>query len=240
MPKFFCISDIHSFYYEMITALDNAGFDSENENHYLLVSGDCFDRGSYALEVLNYLESLERVIVIKGNHTDLLMKLIKSGIVYGADISNGTFNTVLQISQNAGTFPEACEECYERIKDFVNNMVDYVELKNHIFVHSWIPIKETDCGFEFNENWRNADKSSWDNARWYNPFLLAKKGLLPEKTLVFGHWHCSVGWAEKEGRSEFGEDAKFDTFYGDGYIAIDGCCAHTKKINCLVIEDDFI
>ena len=136
MPKFFCISDIHSFYYEMITALDNAGFDSKNENHYLLVLGDCFDRGSYALEVLNYLESLERVIVIKGNHTDLLMKLIKSGIVYGEDISNGTFNTVLQISQNAGTFPEACEECHQRIKGFVNNMVDYVELKNHIFVHS--------------------------------------------------------------------------------------------------------
>ena len=68
-----------------------------------------------------------------------------------------------------------------------------MELKNHIFVHSWIPIKETDCGFEFDNNWRNADKSSWDNARWYNPFLLAKKGLLPEKTLVFGHWHCSAG-----------------------------------------------
>jgi hypothetical protein len=63
---------------------------------------------------------------------------------------------------------------------------------------------------------------------------------LPDKTLVFGHWHCSKGWAKKEHRSQFDDDAKFDPFYGDGFIAIDACTAHTGKVNCIVIDDEFL
>ena len=45
MHKFFCISDIHSFYEPMIEALNNAGFNPENPEHILVVCGDVFDRG---------------------------------------------------------------------------------------------------------------------------------------------------------------------------------------------------
>ena len=56
---------------------------------------------------------------------------------------------------------------------------------------------------------------------------------------MVGHWHCSEGWAIAEDRSVFGENAKFDPFYGDGFIAIDACVAHSGKINCVVLEDEF-
>ena len=49
---------------------------------------------------------------------------------------------------------------------------------------------------------------------------------------------ASAGWARAEGRSEFGEDAKFEPYYGDGYIAIDGMTAISHKVNILVIEDE--
>jgi hypothetical protein len=58
------------------------------------------------------------------------------------------------------------------------------------------------------------------------------------KTIVFGHWHTSYLWAIKEDISEFDEDAKFDIFYGDDFIAIDGCTAHTGKVNVLILEDE--
>ena len=36
MPKLFVVSDIHGFYDEMMNALDEAGFDPSNEEHWLI------------------------------------------------------------------------------------------------------------------------------------------------------------------------------------------------------------
>ena len=72
----------------------------------------------------------------------------------------------------------------------------------------------------------------------FHTFLLRKRTFHRFFYLQFGHWHCSAGWAESEGRSEFGKDAKFDPFYGDGFIAIDAATAHTGKVNVVVIEDE--
>ena len=73
MPKFFVTSDIHSYYEPLIEALDKAGFDKNDENHYLVVCGDCFDRGPDSARVLKYLQSLPRKVLIKGNHEQLLL-----------------------------------------------------------------------------------------------------------------------------------------------------------------------
>ena len=56
MPKFFVTSDVHGYYDEMKNALDNAGFDPENEEHWIVVCGDLWDRGSQPVEVMRYLQ----------------------------------------------------------------------------------------------------------------------------------------------------------------------------------------
>ena len=94
--------------------------------------------------------------------------------------------------------------------------------------------------FEFDPEWRHANQDAWETARWGNPYELAEQGLLPEKTLVFGHFHTRWPRHKYEGKPEFGEGADFSIYYGDGYIALDACCAYSGKLNCLVIEDDFI
>ena len=146
-------------------------------------------------------------------------------------------------------FYEKCEYTLKKIKTLFDNMVNYFETKNYIFVHSWIPVINKDDlpahytkgrNFEFDPDWRNASQSEWDAAMWGNPFDMAERGLLPDKTIVFGHWHCSTGWAKAEGRSEFGDDAKFDPYYSDGYIGIDACTAYSGQSNVLVIEDEFL
>ena len=60
----------------------------------------------------------------------------------------------------------------------------------------------------------------------------------PNKKIVCGHWHASFGHCayEKKG-SEFGKTADFTPYYGNGVIAIDGCTAHTGKVNVLIVED---
>lgn len=248
MPKFFIMSDIHGFYDEMKLALDEAGFDPNNEDHWIITCGDHFDRGPKPAEVMRYLKNIPRTILIKGNHEQLLMDCIDRGYAESHDFHNGTAKTIIDLSPNAELFGEACATAYLKVKDFIGIMVDYAETKNYIFVHSWVPLINKDelppyytkdRQFEFNPNWRSATEKEWQDACWGNPYELADQGLLPDKTIVFGHWHCSTGWAKAEGRSKFGNDAKFEPYYGDGFISIDACTAHSGKCNVIVLEDEF-
>lgn len=246
---FYVISDIHSYYEQMINALNEAGFDKRNPDHTLVVCGDAFDRGSQAFETLEYLNSLERKVLIKGNHDDMLLELLKRKVPSLIDDRNGTLSTVYQLGYDTDikTFEKFCDKAYERFKPFYDSMVDYFETENYIFVHSWIPLIRQDTlpkhytrkrKWAFNEDWRNAFEDSWDDARWGNPYELASQGFKPDKTVVFGHWHTSWPRAHYEGKDEFGENADFSIYYGDGYIGIDACTAHSGKVNVLVIEDN--
>ena len=251
MPKFFVTSDIHSYYDELMVALNDVGFDEDNENHYLVVCGDCFDRGPDSYKVLKYLRELPRKILVKGNHEQLLVDCCKRGYPEAHDMHNGTARTIRDVGSGAifEEFEDWCNYTLKKVKPFIDGMVNYFETKNHIFVHSWVPTINNDGlpayytrnrKLEFNPKWRNASQEAWDEAMWGNPFDMIECGLMPNKTVVFGHWHCSTGWARAEGRSEFEVDAKFDPYYGDGFIAIDACTAHSHKCNVIVIEDEFL
>lgn len=248
MPKFFVTSDIHSFYDELITALNDAGFDENNEDHYLVVCGDCFDRGPDSAKVWKYLRDLPRKVLVKGNHEQLLIDCCERGYPCQHDMSNGTAKTIFHLGYG-DEFEDWCRCTLAKISPFIDSMVNYFETKNYIFVHSWVPVINKDGlpahytknrKFEFNPDWRNASQEDWDEAMWGNPFAMADRGLMPDKTVVFGHWHCSTGWAKAENRSEFGDDAKFNPYYGYGFIAVDACTAHSGKCNVIVIEDEFL
>lgn len=231
MPKFFVTSDIHSFYTELIEVLDNAGFDENNESHYLVVCGDCLDRGPESKQVFEYLQSLQRKILVRGNHEWLLVNCCKREYAMAHDQHNGTIKTILDIGEGE-TFAEKCRSTLAKVTPFLNEMVNYFETKNHIFVHSWIPY--------WTNNWRNATQEHWNEVIWADPFEAIKNGLMPDKTIVFGHCSCSIAWAQSEGRTVYGEDAKFDPYYGDGYIAIDGLTYHSGHKNVIIIEDEFM
>ena len=242
--RFFVFSDCHGYFNELKTALDNAGFDPNDENHYLVGAGDYLDRGRMPKEIIDYLMGLDRCLLVRGNHTDLLMDCLKRGFPYKHDWSNGTAKTILDLAPNAENFYDACLVTYEKVKPFVDKMVNYVELKNHIIVHSFVPLKNCDGlpmyytrnrKFEIDLDWRHAHASAWEEARWGNPFELAKQGFLPNKTLVFGHWSTY----DQRPREYEGDDL-FDPIYGDGYIGIDGTTALSGQVNVLVIEDEFM
>lgn len=240
MAKLFVVSDIHGFYDEMMKALDEAGFDPSNEEHFLISLGDNFDRGPKNKKVMDYLMSLERKILVQGNHESLMKDLCRRRYPYQYDVSNGTYGAVCELGVYGYTdFAGACDLAMKAVRPLFDSMVDYFETENYIFVHSFIPLNLNDATFD--PNWREASYIAWDeNARWGNPFLLADQGLLPEKTLVFGHFHTSWPRAYFDDQPEWGEDADFSPYYGDGYIGIDACCAYSGQINCIVLEDNFL
>ena len=253
MPKLFCVSDIHGFYDELIEALNKAGFDESNEEHYLVVCGDVWDRGSQPVEVMRYLNSLPRKVLIKGNHESLFQDLCERGYPGTHDYSNGTYDSVCEFGNAdlGNSFDECCMVAYHRTKNFIDSMVDYFETKNYIFCHGWIPVTCKDGlpmyhrknrKFEFNPEWRHAHHSEWEQARWLNGIDMAKNGFVdPEKTIVCGHWHCSYGhMIDGHTIDEFGPYAFWEPYYGNGVIAIDRCTAYTGKVNVLVLEDDFL
>lgn len=253
MPKLFICSDIHSAYTLWMEALNEAGFDENNPEHKIIVCGDLFDRMDESLEVYNFAKDMlekGKMIYVLGNH-DLLMKdCVRAGWPSRYDWHNGTAKSIIDLAPEVNNFYDACDVVRKKMKPIWDKTVNYVETSKYIFVHSWIPVINKDGlpahytrnrSFEWNPDWRNASRKDWEAATWGDPFDMAQRGLNQTgKVIIFGHWHCSKGWAQSEGRSEFGEDAKFEPYYGDGFISVDSCVAHSGKCNCLVLEDDFL
>lgn len=258
MPKLFVVSDIHSFYTPLKKALDEKGFDPNNKDHWLIVCGDAFDRGDESEKVLHFLMSLERKILVKGNHDILLHDLCNRKFPYSHDHSNGTTKTVFDLGEGIdGTpFDVCCDVTWNKTAAYRDLLVNYFETQNYIFVHSWIP---THIEYEgttkpwyqqgktltWMEDWRDGNDVEWEDAMWGNPFFRAKDGLNKTgKTIVFGHWHCSLGHAIDRDFDieEFSKDAIWEPYYNEeqGIIGVDRCTAHTGECNVLVLEDDFI
>lgn len=255
MPKLFVTSDIHSFYEPFIKALNEAGFDPNNEEHWLISCGDCFDRGPDSVKLLHFLMQLERKILVKGNHDLLLDDLCKRGFPYSHDKSNGTFRTVQDLTDSflPSEFHKACETAWNKTAAYRSLLVNYFETENYIFVHSWIPTFKKESPHpadkwitlttdEFMEDWRDANDVEWEEAMWGNPFTRYIEGLNQTgKTIVFGHWHCSAGHKmANHCKTEFEDDAIWKPFIGDNVIGLDKCTAHTGEVNVLVLEDTFI
>lgn len=250
--KFFVSSDIHSAYTPWIEALNNAGFDVNNPEHKIILCGDLFDRMDESQKVYKFAKDMlekDKLIYIKGNHESLLIDCCKRGYPMSHDISNGTAATIYDLGYGL-EFDEMCKYTLVKVRPLFDKMINYFETQNHIFVHSFLPVINKDGlpahytrnrWFEFNPGWRNASQKDFDDAMWGNPFDMIDRGLnKTDKVLVFGHWATEFKWAQDEGRKEFGFRAKFDPYYGDGFIALDACTAYSGIVNCIVIEDDFM
>lgn len=254
--RYYVISDIHGYYDEMIEALNKAGYFEEKKPHKLIICGDLFDRGRQAKKLQEFILDLmkkDEVILIKGNHEDLMLDLL-NGWYCGSTLmhhhyTNGTIDTVLQLTETEIRMLFEDMEAVGRklltsslIQEIIPSMINYYETEHYIFVHGWIPCKEIKGNgkeYSYLENWRNSEDKQWKNARWINGMEAASCGVTEEeKTIVCGHWHCSFGHSQYEhDGGEFDNNPNFSPYYGRGIIAIDGCTAFTRRVNCIVIED---
>ena len=130
---------------------------------------------------------------------------------------------------------------------------NYWETPNYIFVHSWIPVTEhgyitkslsydyffKDGPDTFREDWRNATQTEWNDAMWGCPWQKAYLKLNQTgKTIVCGHWHTSdfFNHLTKQHKSIY--DCPIFKSKRYKLIGLDACTAGSKKVNCLVLEED--
>jgi len=231
---YFIISDVHGFYTPMITALDKAGFNSENEQHVLVSLGDNFDRGPDAIAVYNYLKYLPRTILIKGNHEDLLERCYVDKSYNYADEVNGTVDTISQFAKNNISITKLFfKDAVYGLKtygvlDWISTMKDYVEIGNNILTHGWLPYQGIGDTLELIPDWReNATTEDWKKCRFANSPILYKANLLEDnKTLICGHWKSS----DFHGIYET-VDNDNSIFYGKNFIDIDATTVRSKLVN---------
>lgn len=235
MPKFYIFSDCHGFYKELREALDEAGFDPNDENSWLIGAGDFTDRGPDPEKVIHYLMGLDRFIGIRGNHEDLAKELIIRKYPMNHDWHNGTMQTIIDLAPSAKSADEAFSIAWDKLSPFYDTLVDYVELEHYVICHGYIPYNKR-------KDWHEATQSQWENARWLNGMQMAMDGYTIDKCIICGHYHTSWGHAIQDKTfDEWGEGADFSPFYyEDKLIAIDGCTAHAKKVNVLVLKDEFL
>ena len=247
--RYYVTADVHGFYTEMQQALETAGYYTDPEPHKLIILGDFFDRGREAKEMQQFLldqMEQESVILIRGNHEDLFQDLVTvdEGLPYSHHISNGTFDTALQLTGftpfkaqlfTTNFITTAQETPY--YQQIIPATIDYYETDNYLFVHGWVPCHREPDGYSPNPDWRNAEPQAWREARWCNG-IEAVRTCRTEKTVLCGHWHCSYGHAKYEHRgSDYGADADFSPYYAPGIIALDACTALSRIVNVVVIED---
>lgn len=260
--KYYVVADVHSYYQELETALKEKGFFEDTKPHKLIVCGDLFDRGRESVQVQDFicdLMSKKQVILIKGNHEDMLEELIRNGkrwfnfpdIAYTHHWHNKAVQTVLDLAGNTlfdlGN-PDKIVADIKKTPAFskiIPKMRNFYETEHYIFVHGWIPcrrvanVKDKPSFVRYRDDWRDASDESWEYARGDNGMYQWNEGVRePNKTIVCGHWHASWGHYYIDGKgSEVGNDADFSPFIAKGIIALDACTALSRKVNCVVLED---
>lgn len=143
--------------------------------------------------------------------------------------------------------------------------VDYAEINNYIITHGWIPIIPTHTDlygrpdrYKFDPTWNKKPEDDasieeistynkkWDRARWLNGMDCWKQGvIIPDKTIICGHYHCSWGWSHiRQKYKEFPDKSRkdfaksFQPFTDKGIIALDACTAYSGICNILVIDEE--
>lgn len=236
MKKIFVVSDVHGHYSLLDDALKHAGFDRYNEEHLLVCCGDYFDRGDQNSEVLKYFERLKHKVLLRGNHEDMLLRLLYEGKMLPHHYINGTFNTLTNFFGRYFLDPATGKidfsgqnRTVDRLCEFIKETVDYYETEHYVFVHGWLAENA------FTEQARReADSDDWARARWlrWTEHYDGQRPL-PDKTLICGH--VPTFYAKKFDPSRGSEDASI--FYGNGLIAIDAGTFDTKQVNVLVLVD---
>lgn len=239
--RLFAVSDIHGHYQELVKALHEAGFDEQDPDHVFLSCGDLFDRGNENRKVYDYIRSLERKILVRGNHDERLVRIMRERRVKPADHHNRTLITLREffgedcVDEYDNVHLDGCEATIAELTDFVASMCDFFETEHFVFVHGWIPTVlrgDLPC---VTPDWRNADDEAWYEARWSPwPKMYAAKATLAGKTIVCGHRCTRYAAAFDPTRAEDDDSM----FRAEGIAVLDAGTIESKRIHVLVVDGE--
>ena len=251
--KNFIVSDIHDHYSLLMEALNQSGFDINNENHRLIVCGDAFYSGPQPgelFELLHTLHQKNRLIFIYGNHDiELLDNLNACKFTRPANRRCAELLVSYLTKKEGLSDKELIKECSSLgFTDFLAYVpVWYYENNDYVFTHGFIPTIKR----EYNPNWRNATEREWRTAasRADAMALSMRYGISePGKKIVCGHYSAARCYlmqnaTEYDWENKIYKDVSnvpkegFKIFFGDTFIALDQSVKKTGFINCLIINE---
>lgn len=180
----FVIGDIHGMYHSLKVMLSHWRRDYER----LIMVGDYIDRGPHSdlvLECLRELQREEDVILLRGNHEQLLLDYLKNPKkawkLYERNGGAGTIAQLLEITDkevSEGDSVEIAQTLRKKLPWLVNWLEDlpfYSVFGDFIIVHA---------GVDFNKkDWRH---TSFHNFLWIRePFHKGHNST--QKSIIFGH-----------------------------------------------------
>lgn len=229
--KLFVVSDVHGHCTLLKQALAEAGFDKENPDHLLICCGDYFDRGEENVEVLKFFEQQKHCVLLRGNHEDLLLKLLDTGMILPHNYINGTIQTLQDFFGTRAIDPTTSTVDFtgktrtvDRLCEFIDSTLDYFETEHYVFVHGWIP-----C-----DAYADATPEQWEEARWIKwSTQYTGEPPIPGKTLVCGHYPAFFAKFIDPSRPPHCSNI----FHGNGLYAIDAGTFDSQQVNVLVLED---
>ena len=185
--------------------------------------------------MLKYFEKLHHKVLLRGNHEDLLLKLLQTGKVLPHNYINGTMQTLENFFGRYSIDPiddtidfSGKTRTVDRICAFIEETVDYFETENYVFVHGWLPEKGDTA-----EARRAAGGDAWAKARWIKwTERYTGNRPLADKTLICGHMPSFYAANRTEDDSSI--------FCGEGLYAIDAGTYNTNRVNVLVLEDTLL
>jgi serine/threonine protein phosphatase 1 len=131
--RIFAIGDVHGCLDQLDTLLQSLALKADD---YLIMLGDLVDRGPKSAGVLGRVRSLSqthRVIVIKGNHEQMMLDARQSHDKFADWLKNGGDATLHSYAGVRGTLRDVIDEDWQFLS---NQLVDYFEDDRHLFVHA--------------------------------------------------------------------------------------------------------
>lgn len=261
MKEIYTVSDLHGHYEILKRDLKEAGYDENNENHLLVVCGDCFDRSFGNLEIYKYLKRLTdegKAIVVKGNHETMLIRYLEGTSVSPFDyMRNGTDETLASFLQQISPFESWCisndikhptygdfatwigiargqiNVKYPELLSWLRDLPYYYETENYIFAHSAIDLDVEDWHQPCCEKHGKVD---WEALLWDDGNFI-KKHNRTGKTIIVGHFSTSH-LRQMHSLGDYDDHSILKT--DDNKVFIDGCAVLSKKINVFKTKDKLL
>ena len=226
--RLFAVSDVHGNATALKAALDEAGYNPSDENHLLISCGDNFDRGNENVEVLKFLERIDRKILIEGNHEHRLRDILNGAPIVEHDYHNGTVNTLRDFFGEYSVEGEGVpvdfsgkSRTVDRLLEFIGETRYYFETEKYVFLHGWLP----NNGSRIIKNWRSAPDEYWYRGMWTWWIKgIPMEGNNEEKTIVCGHYPSPDG----------------KIYEGNCFFAIDSATYSTNRVNVFTVEDELL
>jgi serine/threonine protein phosphatase 1 len=171
----YVLSDIHGEYEKFIRMLELINF---NDNDTLYVLGDCADRGSDGIKVLQYIMKSKNIELLWGNHEKLMMSFIESNS-YEDELNwlyNGGAPTYI-------SFNLLSEDEKNNLCDFIKNLPYYKIIDNYILCHAGIRVSKNSAEMEAEEILKS--QSTYDLLWIRNDFFDSKA--IDGYIVIFGH-----------------------------------------------------